>query len=99
MTPVVHTLFRPLLGAAATVALGLSALAPAAALANYDPAVVTTAATGVTDVAATLNGVVSPRRDLKVYAFQYGVTRYDHTTQITALPPAGNFHARTSAAT
>jgi hypothetical protein len=90
MTALVHTLSRPLIGAAAALALGVSALAPAAALADHDPSVVTTPATAVTDVAATLNGVVSSRRDLKVYTFQYGVTRYDHQTQITSLPPAGN---------
>src|SRR5919112_2387227 len=90
MKAFVHTLSRPLLGAAAALALGVCALAPAAALADYDPVVVTNPATGVTDVAATLNGVVGPQWNFKVYTFQYGVARYDHQTQITALPPSGN---------
>jgi hypothetical protein len=89
MTALVHTLSRPFLGAAAALALGVSAVAPAAALADHDPSVDTTPATGVTDVAATLNGVVSARADLRIYQFQYGVTRYDHQTPVTALPPGG----------
>jgi hypothetical protein len=90
MTALVHTLSRPFLGAVAALALGVSAVAPAAALADHDPSVVTAPASGVTDVAATLNGAVSPRRDLDVYTFQYGITRYDHQTPIKALPPGGN---------
>jgi hypothetical protein len=90
MTALVHTFFRPFLGAAAALALGASAVAPAAALADNDPSVVTTPATAVTDVAATLNGAVSSRSDLGVYTFQYGITRYDHQTPIKALPPGGN---------
>jgi hypothetical protein len=89
MTPVVHTFTRPLLGAAAAVALVVSALAPAVASADHDRDVVTTPATGVTDVAATLNGVVGPQGDLTVYTFQYGVTRYDHQTKPAQLPPSG----------
>jgi hypothetical protein len=90
MKAFVHTLSRPLLGAAAALALGVSALAPAAALADNDPDVVTNPATGITDVAATLNGVVGPQWNLRVYTFQYGVARYDHQTQITALPASNN---------
>jgi hypothetical protein len=89
MTALVHTLSRPFLGAAAALALGVSALAPAAASADHDADVLTTPATGVTDVAATLNGVVGPQNDLTVYTFQYGVTRYDHQTDPAALPPPG----------
>jgi hypothetical protein len=90
MNPFVHTLSRPLLGAAAALALGLSAFAPAAALA--DEPIQTTPATGVTDTTATLNGVVGPQRGLTDYTFQYGVTtRYELPhTPVTPLPPPNN---------
>jgi hypothetical protein len=84
----VHSLFRPLVGAAAALALGAVALTPAAASADPAAAVKTTAATGVTDTSATLTGVVGPERNFTVYTFQYGVTSYDHQTPVTRLPPA-----------
>jgi hypothetical protein len=90
MKLLVHTLSRPLLGAAAALTLGLSALAPAAASADSAPAVQTTAASAVTDTSAILNGVVGPQRDLTVYTFQYGIKSYDHATPVTRLPPSGN---------
>jgi len=85
----VHTLSRPLLGAAA-VAVAVSALAPAAASAD-DP-VRTTPATAITDTTATLNGVVGPQRGLTDYTFQYGVTtRYELPhTPVSPLPPPDN---------
>jgi hypothetical protein len=87
MKPFVHTLSRPLLGAAAALALGLSAFAPAAALA--DPPVQTSPATAVTDTTATLNGVVGEERVLTDYKFKYGVTtRYElPDTPVSPLPP------------
>jgi hypothetical protein len=85
----VHTLSRPLLGAAATAALALSALAPAAASADSPP-VRTTPATAVTDTSAVLNGVVTSDRRFTVYTFQYGLNRYDQQTAVAALPPGGN---------
>src|SRR4051812_18229967 len=90
MKPFVHTLSRPLLGAAAALALGLSALAPAAASADPAPAVRTTPATAVTDTTAVLNGVVGPQKEFSVYTFQYGINRYDHQTPVTALPAPDN---------
>lgn len=86
----VHTLSRPLLGAAATLALGLSAFAPAAALA--DPPVQTAPATGITDTTATLNGVVGPQHVFTDYKFQYGLTtRYELPhTPVSPLPPPNN---------
>jgi hypothetical protein len=98
MKPFVHTLFRPLLGAVAGLALGLSALAPAVASADQTPAVQTTPATAVTDTTATLNGVVGPQQHFRVYTFQYGIDRYDHQTPIMALPPSGNGPRPVSAA-
>lgn len=89
MKPLVHTLLRRLLGAAA-VALGLSAFAPGVASADPEPAVRTAPATAVTDTTATLNGVVGPQKQFTVYTFQYGVTRYDHSTPLAQLPPGGN---------
>src|SRR3954452_23981316 len=86
----VHTFSRPLLRAAAALAVGLSALAPAAASADPAPAVRTTPAPAVTDATAVLNGVVGPQKELSVYTFQYGTTRYDHQTPATALPASGN---------
>src|SRR3954471_13868597 len=96
MKPFVHTLSRPLLGAAAGLAVGLSALAPA--VASADSAVQTTPATAVTDTTATLNGVVGQQQRFRVYTFQYGIDRYDHQTPITALPPSGNGPRSVSAA-
>jgi hypothetical protein len=90
MKPFVHPLSRPLLGAVAALAVGLSVLAPAAASADPTPAVQTTPATAVTDSTAVLNGVVGPQWQFTVYTFQYGVTRYDHQTPVTALPRSGN---------
>jgi hypothetical protein len=90
MKLLVHTLSRPLLGAAAALTLGLSALAPAAASADSGPAVQTSPASAVTDTSAILNGVVGPQRDLTVYTFQYGIKSYDHATPITRLPASGN---------
>jgi hypothetical protein len=87
MKPFVHTLFRPFLGAAAALTLGLSAIAPAQA---DPPPVQTTPATGVTDTTAVLNGVVGPQENLVVYTFQYGVRGYDHATPVSALPAGGN---------
>src|SRR4051794_1231665 len=86
----VHTLSRPLLGAAA-VAVAVSALAPPApprgrapgaaarsapapAAPSPDAPVRTTPATAIPDTTATLNGVVGPQRGLTDYTFQYGVT-------------------------
>jgi len=89
MKPFVHTLSRPLLGAAAALALGLSALPAPAASADPAPAVLTTPATAVTDTTAVLNGVVGPQKQLSVYTFQYGIDRYDHQTPVTALPAPG----------
>src|SRR3954469_6407961 len=86
MKPFVHTLSRPLLVAAATLAVALSAIAPAAASADDEPDVRTTPATAVTDTAATLHGVVDPDGDSTVYAFQYGIKRYDHQTPVAELP-------------
>jgi hypothetical protein len=86
----VHPLSRPLVRAATAVALGISALAPAAASADSEPAVRTTPATAVTDTTAVLNGVVGPEKQFSVYTFQYGIDRYDHQTPVTALPPPDN---------
>jgi hypothetical protein len=93
MKTLVHTLFRPLLGPAAALALCLSALAPAAASADEQAeAVRTSPATAVTDTSATLNGVVGPQRGLTDYTFQYGVTtRYEQPdTPVSPLPPPNN---------
>jgi hypothetical protein len=91
MKTLVHTLFRPLLGPAAALALCLSALGPAAASADEQP-VRTSPATAVTDTSATLNGVVGPQRGLTDYTFQYGVTtRYEQPhTPVSPLPPPNN---------
>jgi hypothetical protein len=89
MKPFVHTLSRPLLVGAA-LAVGLTALAPAAAPADPERAGRTTPATAVTDTTAVLNGVVGPQRQFSVYTFQYGINRYDHQTPVTSLPPSGN---------
>jgi hypothetical protein len=90
MKPFVHTLLRPLLGAAAALALGLSAIAPAAA--SADPAVQTAPATAVTDTTATLNGVIGPQQALVHYTFEYGVTtQYELPhTPFGTLPPPNN---------
>jgi hypothetical protein len=98
MKPIVHTLSRPLIGAAAALALGVSAVAPAAALA--DPPVQTSPATEVTATSATLNGVVGPQRGLTDYTFQYGVTtRYELPhTPVSTLPPPDNGPRPVSAA-
>ena len=90
MKPFVHTLSRPLLGAAAALAVGLSALAPAVASADSTPSVQTTAAAAITDTTAVLKGVIGPEGRFSVYTFQYGVSRYDQQTPITALPPSGH---------
>jgi hypothetical protein len=97
MKPLVHTLSRPLLGAAAALALGVSALAPAAAPADPPP-VQTTPATAVADTAATLTGIVGPQKNLVFYTFQYGVTSYDHSTPVSQLPAGGNGPRPVSAA-
>jgi hypothetical protein len=91
MKPFVHTLSRPLLAAAATLALALSAFAPAVASADPPLDVQTAAATAVTDTTATLNGVIDPHGNNRTsYRFRYGITGYDTATPITELPGAGN---------
>src|SRR3954468_13057988 len=87
MKPFVHMLSRPLLGAAAALAAGVSALAPA--VASADPLVQTTPATAVTDTTATLNGVIGPQPAFMHYTFDYGVTtEYElPNTPVSTLPP------------
>jgi hypothetical protein len=88
MKLLVHTLSRPLLGAAAALTLGLSALAPAAASADSAPATAETIpATGVSATTATLNGVIGPAWGTTFYTFEYGTTtRYGRLTPIGAVP-------------
>jgi len=81
----VHTLPRPLLGAAAALALGLTALAPAAVQADEAP-IQTTPATDVTDTSATLTGIIGTQGKAVAYRFQYGVIRYDHATPVSTVP-------------
>jgi hypothetical protein len=89
MKPLVHTLLRPLLGAVAALALGLSALAPAVAVADPDATAQTTPATAVTDTSATLNGVIGPAHGTTFYTFEYGTTtRYGAITRIGSVPGA-----------
>jgi hypothetical protein len=98
MKLLVHTLSRPLLGAAAALTLGLSSLAPAAASADPAPAVQTTAATGVTATTATLNGVIGPARGTTFYTFEYGTTtRYGSLTPIGAVPASQGARAVSAA--
>jgi hypothetical protein len=87
MKTLVHTLFRPLLGAAAALALGLSAIAPASAPADPDATAQTTPATGVTDTTALLNGVIGAARGTTFYTFEYGpTTKYGSVTRIGSVP-------------
>jgi hypothetical protein len=87
----VHTISRPLLGAAAALCLGLSALAlaPAAAPAHNDATAQTAPATAVTDTTATLNGVIGPAGGTTFYTFEYGTTtRYGSISRIGSVPGA-----------
>jgi hypothetical protein len=87
MKPFVHTLFRPLLGAAAALTLGLGAIAPASAPADPQATAQTTPATAVTDTAATLNGIVGPANGTTFYAFEYGTTtKYGSLTRVGSVP-------------
>ena len=88
MNLLVHTFSRQLLGAAAALALGLSAfaLAPASAPAAGDATAQTNPATGVTATTATLNGVIGPAWSTTFYTFEYGTTtRYGSLTPIGAV--------------
>jgi hypothetical protein len=94
MKTLVHTLFRPLLAAAATLTLGLSATAPAQA--DW-PSVQTTPATGVSDTSATLTGMVDPQGKVDHYTFAYGADGV--LTPATALPPGNGPRAVSASVT
>jgi hypothetical protein len=86
------------------------ALAPAGAVAQERPAVVTGTPTDVTSTGATLTGQVTPNGVATAYAFVYGTRRYDaHTAlesagdgtaavavsaRIEDLTPATTYHVR-----